>query len=184
MKIANPQGKGVVSLFNEWHSPLIVRDERSLPTLIKEYVLSLLVLSAKFKFRPAQNTEYHLYLQNAELIMTLIEPEKSGERFGRYVGSCHLLSSLTWHVEFSQQSASDPEIAAFMHNFYAGFEAHHQQDTHLTNLLPFFESSLPFYARMYANGLAKSIEQGMQQIGASQITAPQLLAQSSVKLLG
>lgn len=184
MKIANPQGKGVVSLFNEWHAPLIVNDERSFQTLTKQYVLSLLVLSAKFKFRPAANSQYYLYLQNAELIMTLVEPEKSNKRFGCFLGSCHLLPTLTWHVDFAEEAATSPEITRFLHNFYAGFEAHHQQNTHLTELLPFFEESLPFYARMYANGLAKSIEQGMQQIGASQITAPELLAHSSVKLLG
>lgn len=183
MKIANPQGKGVVSLFSEWHEPLIVRDQRSLPTLIKEYVLSLLVLSAKFKFRPVQNRNYYLYLQNAELIMTLIEPEKSRDRFGRFVGSCNLLSSLTWHIEFAEQATTDPLIIDFLHNFYAGFESHHRQNINLTDLLPFFEASLPFYARMYANGLAKSIKQGMQQIGASHISAPELLAHSSVKLL-
>jgi len=184
VKIANPQGKGVVSLFNEWHAPLMINDQRSFQTLTKEYILSLLVLSAKFKFRPVPNSQYYLYLQNAELIMTLIEPEKSDKRFGHFLGSCHLLPTLTWHVNFAEEYATNPEIAGFLHNFYTGFEAHHQQDTNLIDLLPFFEESLPFYARMYANGLAKSIEQGMQQIGASQVTAPELLAHSSVKLLG
>lgn len=181
MKVANPQGKGVVTLFNEWHAPGVVSEQRDLPTLVKDYLLSLMVLSAKFKFRPVPNKDYYLYLKNGELIMTLIEPEKSGERFGQFVGSCFLKPELTWTVEFSEQSKTDIDIQTYIQNFYAGFEAHHDQNVDLLSLLPFFEESLPFYARMYANGLAKSIEQGMNSLGMGGMPASRLLDEKVIR---
>ena len=184
MKVANPQGKGVVALFNEWHAPVVVTKNRDLPTLVKDYLLSLMVLSAKFKFRPVPNNDYFLYLKSGELIMTLIEPEKSGERFGKYVGSCYIKPELTWAVEFSELSKTDSDIQIFIQNFYAGFEAHHGQNVDLLSLLPFFEESLPFYARMYANGLAKSIEQGMVSLGMEDIPASRLLDEKVIKRIG
>ncbi|UAA38944.1 hypothetical protein KIH87_00790 [Paraneptunicella aestuarii] len=178
MKVANPQGKGLVAVFKDWHAPIVIEEQRDLSTLVKDYLLSLMVLSAKFKFRPVRDKEYYLYLKRGELIMTLIEPEKSGERFGKYVGSCYIKPELTWGLEFSELSKTDPDIQDYIQSFYRGFEDHHGQNVDLLSLLPFFEESLPFYARMYANGLAKSIEQGMVSLGMGKIKANLLLNNS------
>ncbi|MCY7294952.1 hypothetical protein [Alteromonas sp. a30] len=178
MKVANPQGKGLVTLFSQWHPPLVVRETRDLPTLMKDYLLSLMVLSAKFKFRPVVNTPYFLYLKDNQLILTLIEPQTNGNRFGKFVGNCKLKPELTWDITFSEESKSDTEIQTFIENFYAGFKAHHDQNVELTSLLPFFENSLPFYARMYANGLAKSIGLGVKQLGLAHINAGTLLVKN------
>ena len=183
MKIANPQGKGLVSLFNEWNAPVLASQCRDFPKLAKDYVLSLFVLSASFKFKPVQLQRYYLYLKQSELILTLIEPSKSGGRFGIYIGECGLNPDLTWHVEFSDDDNHAPTIQSFLQRFYAGFESHHQQNKTWYELLPFYEESLPFYARMYANGMAKSIHRDMVQLGLTQAPASKVLEMKG-RLLG
>lgn len=180
MKVANPQGKGLVAVFKDWHSPMVIRQQRDLPSLVRDYVLSLLVLSAEFKFKPIAGKDYFLYLANNLLRMSMIEPEKAGTRFGTYVASCSLQAELTWRVTFDPQSQRDPELQRFMQQFFAGFEQHHQQATSLLQLLPFFQESLPFYARMYANGLAKSIAHGLEQLDIANIAANELLTIANV----
>ena len=176
MKVANPQGKGLVAIFKDWHSPMMIQEKRELPVLIRDYLFSLMVLSADFKFRPVQGKQYYLYLAKNTLKMTMIEPEKSGSRFCKFLGSCNLKPELTWQVTFSPDAQQDPELKQFTHSFFSGFEQHHQQSKSVLELLPFFQESLPFYARMYANGLAKSIAHGLDDLGITNIQAKELIS--------
>ena len=168
MKIANPQGKGTDLLVNHWY-PQPVLAEKPAKQIVIDYFSSSLVLSASFSFKPVVNKNYHLYWWNEELRMSLIEPEKLLRKSVSFIGSCSLKEDLTWNITFHHtlSTAARHHLQAF----YEGFEQHMQSGRPLSELFPSFIDSLPYYRRLFASGLSKSLGISLAHLGLQDKTA-------------
>ena len=73
----NPQGKGLVGFLLDWNysSPREVTAKPQAQVLA-DYFTSLLVLSAKFKFKPTFGKNYYLYWDETCLSLSLISPKE------------------------------------------------------------------------------------------------------------
>jgi len=155
----NPQGKGQVPILELWSSSrpgaLAVKSAR---TILNDYVVSLLVLSAEFRFKPVVGRPYHLYRSAGRWRLSLIAPwEWTSADPGICVGTCYLRTDMTWKLvpadDLDRHPGLADDLADFVHDFLLELD---RQDT-LEAGLPFYVRSLPFYQRLLATGLASSI---------------------------
>lgn len=156
---ANPQGKGLVPVVNLWHTfqPVTI-EKKSTGQLFAEYFTSLLILSAEFRFKPVQGAVYFLYLKEQGWMLSLIEPERwSREQRGEYFGSCQLQEDMTWSINRDDEEPSSPGIDEALNEFYHQMVSHLDSEKPLIEILPFYLDELPYYRRMAATGLARSM---------------------------
>jgi hypothetical protein len=156
---ANPQGKGLVPVVNLWHTfqPVTI-EKKSTGQLFAEYFTSLLILSAEFRFKPVQGAIYFLYLKEQGWMLSLIEPERwSREQRGEYFGSCQLQEDMTWSINRDDEESSSPGIDEALNEFYHQMVSHLDSEKPLIEILPFYLDELPYYRRMAATGLARSM---------------------------
>lgn len=156
----NPQGKGVVGFLQDWHesAPRAVVAKRS-GQLLADYFTSLLVLSADFKFKPAFNRTYHLYREDARWCLSLISPDEwqsSAKRRG-YVGACVLHEDSTWSIDPSENLGRPGPVTDALAEVYEGFIRRLRQPSPLEQDLPFYEGRLPYYQRLFAAALSRSL---------------------------
>lgn len=156
MKIANPQGKGTTLLTNHWH-PNVQIAQKTVPEVLKAFLTSSLVLSAKFSFKPVVAQSYWLYLWNDELRLSLIEPEKLDAEQVYCIGECKLDNDLTWQISPIKGGQDQQQVTAFLERYFEGFSEHLSSEEMFADLLPFYQTNLPYYARVFAHGLSKSI---------------------------
>ena len=86
----NPEGKGANGFLRDWHQSqprgVVAKSRRQ---LLAEFFTSMLVLSAKFKFRPVVGVSNYLYWINSEWSLSLIAPDEwSQERRAGFAGAC------------------------------------------------------------------------------------------------
>jgi hypothetical protein len=158
-KKSNPQGKGVVPVVNHWYTyePVVV-EKKSTGQLFAEYFTSLLILSADFRFKPVQGANYFLYLKKQCWVLSLIEPERwSYERRGEYFGSCQLQEDMTWSIDTIDLESVHPDVDQALKLFYQQIALHLDSEKPLIEILPFYLDELPYYRRMAATGLARSM---------------------------
>jgi hypothetical protein len=157
----NPQGKGQVPILELWSSSrpgALARKDA--PTLLSDYVVSLLVLSAEFSFKPVVGRHYHLYRSGGRWRLSLIAPwEWTSTDPGICVGTCYLRTDMTWKLFPADDLLRHPDLANDLADFVRDFLlALESQDT-LEAGLPYYVRGLPFYQRLLATGLASSISQ-------------------------
>ncbi len=170
-KSPNPQGKGLVPLLNEWghFQPQLHMSSgqaKALPQLLAEYFSSLLVLSTHFQFKPVRGKKYYLYFKNSDWRLSMIEPQRwSEQRRGYYLGCCRLQQDMTWTIDVTAELEQQPQLLAALHQFQQQLVDNLNDDISIQKQLPFYVASLPFYARLSATGLAKSLSQSFSAIG-------------------
>ncbi len=156
----NPQGKAtlpVLELLQNSATPRAMR-VRHKAELMQSYLASTLVLSAHFNFEPKPGQAYYLYYHAHQWKLSLIEPEadRSG-RLGYFFAECHMDSEWVWQVCFKEGRELPEELTQALLSFYkrvADFLKHHQS---LDAQLPWYQAQLPFYRRVAARALAKSL---------------------------
>ncbi|MBT5219387.1 MAG: DUF2452 domain-containing protein [Woeseia sp.] len=155
----NPEGKGLNGFLLDWYqsapSRVVAKSRRQ---LLSEFFTSMLVLSATFKFRPVVGAANHLYWINDEWSLSLIAPEEwSNERRAGFAGTCVLQRDMTWTIAPSHLLAQANPVSDAIGRFYDAFAE--MLDTNLTleDILPFYVSRLPYYQRLYANALSRSL---------------------------
>lgn len=157
----NPQGKGVVGFMLDWHysSPRGVVAKSS-PQLLAEYFTSLLVLSAAFKFKPAFETSYYLYCGEPQWALSLVSPDewKSAEKTETFVGTCVLHADSTWSISPSDNVSRPGRVLDAIVDFYDGFVLRLKTAKPLEDELPFYEGRLPYYQRLFAAALSRSLK--------------------------
>lgn len=163
-KNPNPQGKGLVPVMQQWAQfrpqQLSLKPSHQ---LFADYFTSLLMLSADFQFKPVVGQQYYLYLKDGRWKLSLIEPERwSHSKSGDCLGSCQLHEDMTWSLAPVNTLQANSELAVALEDFYRHFVDHMDCDKPVKSFLPYFAAQLPFYARMAANGLAKSIDLSSQ----------------------
>ncbi|BDX08674.1 hypothetical protein [Planctobacterium marinum] len=162
-KIANPQGKGNHLLSNHWFEDVQLQ-VKSADQIFSDYILSMLVLSAEFSFKPVPDNEYFLYLWKGQLRLSLIPARKCNFPEVECLAVCFLNADLTWKVILHPQQALSSKAKEWLQNFAEAMQSQIERADSFRELLPYYEESLPFYRRLYASGLAKSLTKSAQKI--------------------
>ena len=156
----NPEGKGLNGLLLDfrWSEPtgVVAKPHRQ---ILAELFTSMLVLSAAFKYRPAMGAANYLYWRNERWFLSLIAPgEWADGRHDSFVGTCTLQHDMTWTIAPSPllTSGSNP-VADALARFYDAFARLLDTDLPLEEVLPFHSRELPYYQRLYANALSRSM---------------------------
>ena len=159
-KIAgNPEGKGLNGFLLDWYQTepkaVVAKPPRQ---VFAELFTSMLVLSAKFKYRPAVGVPNYLYWINDEWSLSLIAPEEwSGARQAGFAGTCVLQQDMTWTIDPSEQLAGDNAVSAALGRFYDAFAENLDTDLTLEDVLPFYVAELHYYPRLFASALSRSV---------------------------
>jgi hypothetical protein len=155
----NPEGKGTNALLLDWY-----RSEprgvvaKPAPQVLAEFFTSMLALSASFKYRPVPGKSNYLYWVNGEWSLSLIAPgEWSDERRESFVGTCILHGDMTWTIDPSDLVGRNNPLTGALQRFYDGFAEMLRTDLTLEEILPNYAGRLPYYQRIYASGLSRSL---------------------------
>lgn len=155
----NPDGKGANGFMLDWYesSPrgVVAKPRRQ---VLAEFFTSMLVLSAKFKYKPTVGGRNYLYWVNGEWSLSLIAPDEwSQERRDGFAGTCVLQSDRTWTIEPSANLAERNPVSDAAGRFYDAFNLMLSTDLTLEEILPFCVWQMPYYQRLNANALSRSI---------------------------
>jgi hypothetical protein len=155
----NPEGKGVNGFMLDWYRSQprgVVAKPRH--QVLAEFFTSMLVLSAQFKYKPAIGVRNYLYWVNDEWTLSLIAPDQwSEERRSGFAGTFILQRDMTWTIAPSQIVSQDGPVAAAIGRFYDAFAEKLDTDLTLEEILPFYIGKFPYYQRLYANALSRSM---------------------------
>ena len=156
---ANPDGKGANGFMLDWYRSeprgVVAKPRRQ---VLAEFFTSMLVLSSKFKYKPAEGVSNYLYLVGEDWVLSLISPgEWSEERRQGFVGTCILQSDMTWTIEPSERLSEEGPVADAVRRFFDAFAEKMDTDSTLEEILPFCVWKLPYYQRLHANALSRSI---------------------------
>ncbi len=167
----NPDGKGLNGFLLDWYASeprgVTAKPQRQ---VLAEFFTSMLVLSASFKYKPAVGTENYLYLIDGEWSLSLIHPDQwSEERREGFVGCCLLHEDMTWTITPSAQVRSKTRIQEALSRFYAAFADSLDSDLTLEEILPFYVGGLPYYQRLYASALSRSIRAAVTLSGEREL---------------
>lgn len=155
----NPEGKGLNGFLLDWYQSE-PRGVMAKPRgqLLAEFFTSMLALSAKFKYRPAVGVENYLYRIDGEWALSLIAPnEWSNERRAGFAGTCVLQRDMTWTIAPSKLLAEANPVSDALYRSYDAFAEMLDTDRTLEEILPFYVGKLPYYQRLYASALSRSL---------------------------
>ena len=157
--VGNPEGKGLSGLMLDWYRSeprgVVAKPHRQ---ILAELFTSMLVLSATFKYRPAAGGKNYLYWLDNGWSLSLIAPDEwSDERRAAFVGTCVLQRDMTWTIIPSKLLAEDNLVSDAIGRFYDAFARTLDTDLTLEEILPFCVSTLPYYQRLYASALSRSL---------------------------
>ena len=155
----NPEGKGLNGFLLDWHRSeprgVVAKPRRQ---VLAELFTSMLVLSATFKYRPVVGGANYLYWINGEWSLSLIAPDEwSQERQAGFAGACVLQRDMTWTIAPSDRLAEDNAVSDAIGRFYDAFAQMLDTDLTLEEVLPFYARKAPYYQRLYASALSRSV---------------------------
>jgi len=158
-KAGNPEGKGSNGFLLDWYRSeprgVVAKPQRQ---VLAEFFTSMLVLSATFKYKPVIGVRNYLYILNGEWSLSLIAPQEwSAKRRAGFVGTCVLQHDMTWTIAPSELLAEDNTVSKAVGRFYDAFAETLDTDLTLEEILPFYVGRMPYYQRLYANALSRSI---------------------------
>ncbi len=134
---------------------LVAKPQRQ---VLAEYFTSMLVLSAHFKYKPSIGIRNYLYWIDDRWMLSLIGPEEWSSRHrARFVGTCVLQPDMTWTIEPSQQLTTAEVLSEAVGRFFDAFAGALDTDLTLEDILPFYVRHMPYWQRMHANALSRSI---------------------------
>lgn len=155
----NPEGKGLNGFLLDWSKTeprgVIAKPERQ---VLAEFFTSMLVLAAKFKYRPAIGVANYLYWIDGEWRLSLISPEEWSDKWRcGFAGVCELQRDMTWTIEPSGLLAEENDVSDAVRRFYNAFAHSLDSDLTLEEILPFYVGKMPYYQRLHASALSRSI---------------------------
>jgi hypothetical protein len=90
--------------------------------------------------------------------LSLIAPtEWTDERRAGYAGRCVLQRDMTWTITPSDLLAEENAVSSAIGRFYDVFVDNLDTDKTLEEVLPFYEGGLPYYQRLYASAVSRSL---------------------------
>jgi hypothetical protein len=155
----NPEGKGLNGFLLDWYQSeprgVVAKPRRQ---VLAEFFTSMLVLSASFKFRPSVGTANYLYWFKGEWSLSLIAPDEwSDERRAGFAGICVLQRDMTWTIAPSDLLVEESAVSDAVGRFYDAFAEMLDTDLTLEEILPFYVRRLPYYQRLFASALGRSV---------------------------
>ena len=155
----NPEGKGLNGFLLDWYQSeprgVVAKPRRQ---VLAELFTSMLVLSATFKYRPVVGAANYLYWINGEWCLSLIAPDEwSQERRAGFAGACVLQRDMTWTIAPSDLLAEDNSMSNAIGRFYDAFAETLDTELTLEEILPFYARRMPYYQRLYASALSRSV---------------------------
>ena len=155
----NPEGKGLNGFLLDWYNSeprgVVAKPRRQ---VLAELFTSMLVLSAAFKYRPVVGAANYLYWINGEWSLSLIAPDEwSQERSAGFAGACVLQRDMTWTITPSDRLAEGNPVSSAVGRFYDAFAEMLDTDLTLEEILPFYAGRMPYYQRLYASALSRSM---------------------------
>jgi len=156
---SNPEGKGLNGFLLDWYRTeprgVAVKGRRQ---VLAEFFTSMLVLSAAFKYKPAVAVPNYLYLVDGTWILSLISPAEWSDRYREgFAGTCVLQPDMTWTIEPAAQLQERNPVSAAIARFYDAFVDTLDSDLTLEEILPFYVRRLPYWQRLHASALSRSI---------------------------
>jgi hypothetical protein len=155
----NPEGKGVHVFLDDWRATeprdVVAKPHRQ---VLAELFTSMLVLSAAFKYRPVQGHPNYLYRVDGQWSLSLIAPQEwSEKRREGFVGTCVLQRDMTWTIVPSGRLSENSALFAAIRRFAEAFVDMFDTDLTLEEILPFYAGKLPYYQRLHASALSRSV---------------------------
>ena len=158
--VPNPQGKGQVGFLQHWEyaRPRGVVPKASAQVLA-DYFTALLVLSAEFKFMPSFGQTYYLYRIDSRWQLSLVSPDEWDRpaRYRGYVGACVLHDDSTWSIEPSANLGQPGPVSDALSDVYAAFLDRLHSKEPLEESLPWYEARMPYFQRLYAAAMSRSL---------------------------
>lgn len=155
----NPEGKGLNGFLLDWYRTeprgVVVKPQRQ---VLAEFFTSMLILSANFKYKPAVDVPNYLYHVDGEWRLSLIAPQQWSERHRQgFVGSCVLHRDMTWTIEPSQLVGEENGVTDAIARFYDAFADTLDSDLTLEDILPFYVRRMPYWQRLHASAMSRSL---------------------------
>ncbi len=155
----NPEGKGTHEFLADWQATtprgVAAKPERQ---VLSELFTSMLVLSATFKYRPVPGASNYLYWIDGQWSLSLIAPyEWSSERRAGFAGTCVLQRDMTWTIVPSDTLVENSTVSGAIRRFFDAFAEMLNTDMTLEETLPYHVDRLPYYQRLYASALSRSV---------------------------
>jgi hypothetical protein len=155
----NPEGKGLNGFLLDWYQSeprgVVAKPQRQ---VLAEFFTSMLVLSAKFKYKPVIGKANYLYRIDGQWSLSLIAPDEwTNERRAGFAGKCVLQRDMTWTITPSELLAEENPVSDAIGRFYDAFAETLDTDLTLEEILPFYIGRMPYYQRLYASALSRSI---------------------------
>lgn len=155
----NPDGKGLNGFMLDWYRTeprgVVAKPRRQ---VLAEFFTSMLVLSAQFKYKPAVGVDNYLYWVDDDWSLSLIAPHQwSDERYAGFVGTCVLQRDMTWTIDPSEQLVEQGPLSAAVGQFFDAFAETMDTDLTLEEILPFYVQRMPYWQRLHASALSRSI---------------------------
>ena len=184
----NPEGKGLSGFLLDWYRTeprgVVVKPQRQ---VLAEFFTSMLILSARFKYKPAIDVPNYLYFVDDEWRLSLIAPQQWSERHRQgFVGTCLLHPDMTWTITPSEQVGEENEVTDAIARFYAAFAETLDSDLTLEEILPFYVRRMPYWQRLHASAMSRSLRGTVTLAGQRDIQCRQwqaLLPKFDVSLL-
>ncbi len=166
-KNPNPQGKANLTLLNDLQALRHVEvPAKTLRHVMIDYLTGLLVLSAEFSFRPVPGQVYHLYFRQGRWQLSLIGPgEWRHSRHDTHVAQCELRHDATWAVQPAAGLEARTDVVTGLEALWSAFQARVVSTPTVSDSLPHHESALPYYRRVLASGLARSLQHSLERLG-------------------
>ena len=159
----NPDGKGAIGFLDDWRATeprgVVAKPQRQ---VLAELFTSMLVLSSSFKYRPVPGTSNYLYWIDGQWSLSLIAPDEwSRDRRHGYAGLCTLQRDMTWTIVPSDRLFEDSPVASAIRRFFTAFADMLNTELTLEEILPYYDGRLPYYQRLYASALSRSVSAGV-----------------------
>jgi hypothetical protein len=162
----NPQGKGLVPVMASLDEsrPMVPVPAKDIEQISNELFTSMFVLESEFSFRPVVNKAYWLYRRGKRFRLSLVGPAEwgGGAPIGDYVGECVLHPDMTWSLSLCPAAAADAHLIGLIAARREAMQDKLQAAHRIEDVLPVFEAELPFYQRVFAAGLARSLGASLQ----------------------
>lgn len=155
----NPDGKGANGFLEDWRASqprgVVAKPQNQ---VLAELFTSMLVLTSSFGYRPVKGCANYLYWIDGKWSLSLIAPhEWSSQRRDAFAGTCTLQRDMTWTIVPSERLAEDTPVSGAIRRFFMAFAEMLDTDLTLEEILPFHVSKLPYYQRLHASALSRSV---------------------------
>lgn len=155
----NPEGKGLNGFLLDWYRTeprgVVIKPRRQ---VLAEFFTSMLVLSASFKYKPAVGVDNYLYCIDGQWLLSLIAPGQwSARHQAGFAGTCVLHADMTWTIEPSDIVGKDNAVTDAIARFYDAFADTLDADLTLEEILPFYVRRMPYWQRLHASALSRSL---------------------------